>query len=121
MMIMLCILKELKQYQNNIVVLVNGNSASGSEILASAFKEVKKSQIIGTTTFGKGTVQKLIELKEGGTLKITSETWLTAMGNTINKVGVTPTMEVKQGEEYFNNSTFENDIQLQQALDTVVK
>ena len=43
------------------------------------------------------------------------------MGNTINKVGVTPTMEVKQGEEYFNNSTFENDIQLQQALDTVVK
>lgn len=113
--------EDVKQYQNNIVVLVNGNSASGSEILASAFKEVKKSQIIGTTTFGKGTVQKVIELKDGGTLKITSETWLTAMGNTINKVGITPTMEVKQGEEYFNNSTFENDIQLQQALDNVVK
>lgn len=101
----------------DVVVLTNYNSASGSEILASAFKEAKNSAIVGTTTYGKGTVQKLIELESGGMLKITSETWLTSEGNSINKVGVTPTDEVILSDEYKKYPTRENDNQLQKAIE----
>jgi len=104
-----------------VVVLINYNSASGSEILASAFKEVKNSDLVGTTTFGKGTVQKLIELDTGGMIKITSETWLTSKGNTINKVGISPTIEIELNSEYRKNPTDENDNQLQKALEILAK
>ncbi len=104
-----------------VVVLTNHNSASGSEILASAFKEVKNSEIIGTKTFGKGTVQKLIELDNGSMLKITSETWLTSNGNKINKVGVSPTIEIELSEEYKKNPIEENDNQLNKAIEILSK
>ena len=104
-----------------VVVLANHNSASGSEILASAFKEIKKSDVIGTKTFGKGTVQKIIELENGSMIKITSETWLTAKGNTINKIGVSPTIEIELNSEYRENPTDENDNQLQKAIEILVK
>ena len=100
-----------------VIVLTNSNSASGSEILASAFKEVKNSDIIGTKTFGKGTVQKLIELENGSMLKITSETWLTSNGNTINKVGVEPTVEIELSDDYKIKPIEENDNQLKKAIE----
>lgn len=103
-----------------IVVLTNYNSASGSEILASAFKESKNSEIIGTKTFGKGTVQKLIELDNGSMMKITSETWLTSKGNFIDKEGVSPTIEIELSKEYKLNPTDENDNQLQKALEIII-
>lgn len=102
-----------------VAVLANYNSASGSEILASAFKEVKNSEVIGTKTFGKGTVQKMIELQNGNMLKITAETWLTSNGNAINKVGVKPTIEIDLSDEYKVNPTDENDNQLNKAIEVL--
>lgn len=99
-----------------VVVLIDSASASASEILASAFKEINNSQIIGTTTYGKGTVQQTTELSTGGMIKITTETWLTSLGHQINKIGVTPTIEVKLSEDYIKNPTDANDNQLQEAI-----
>jgi len=104
-----------------VVVLANHNSASGSEILASVFKEIKNSDVIGTKTFGKGTVQKLIELENGSMIKITSETWLTAKGNAINQIGVSPTIEIELDSEYMQDPIDENDNQLQKAIEVLAK
>ncbi len=101
----------------NVIVLTDGTSASGSEILASAFKETYKSEIIGQRTFGKGTVQTTKELSTGGIMKYTIQTWLTANGNEINKVGVSPTIEINLSEEYYKNPTVVNDEQLQKAIE----
>ena len=83
-----------------IAVLINEGSASASEILAAALKEVTEYEIIGETTFGKGTVQQAMEL-EDGLLKITVMNWLSPHGNQINEVGVEPTIEVKQPEFFY--------------------
>lgn len=83
-----------------IAVLINEGSASASEILAAAFKEVVESDIIGETTFGKGTVQQAMELGDG-MLKITVMNWLSPHGNQINEVGVEPTIEVKQPDYFY--------------------
>lgn len=100
-----------------VAVLINGGSASASEILASCFKEnYKKSFIIGTNTYGKGTVQKTRSFSNGTTIKYTTERWLTAKGKDINKKGVSPTIEIIQNESYYENPTDENDSQLQEAL-----
>lgn len=77
-----------------VVVLINENSASAAEILASAFKENYNSEIVGVTSYGKGTVQKLDTLSNGDTFKYTMQKWLTPNGNDINEKGVTPTKEV---------------------------
>ena len=101
-----------------VAILIDGGSASASEILASCFKEnYKKSYIIGTTTYGKGTVQKTQTLKNGTTIKYTTETWLTSKGKSINKLGVTPTIEVSLNDEYFEDPKDENDNQLKEALE----
>ncbi len=106
---------EVRKYP--IAVLIDSGSASASEILASCFKEnYKKVYIIGTTTYGKGTVQKTQTLKNGTTIKYTTETWLTSKGKFINKLGVTPTVEVKLDDAYFENPCDENDNQLKEAL-----
>ena len=103
-----------------VAVLIDSASASASEILASCFKEnYKKVYIIGNTTYGKGTVQKTQTLSNGTTIKYTSETWLTSKGKSIDKVGVSPTIEVYLTEEYANNPIDENDDQLKQALNTL--
>ena len=103
-----------------IAVLIDSASASASEILASCFKEnYKKVYIIGNTSYGKGTVQKTQMLSNGVTIKYTNETWLTSKGKSIDKVGVTPTIEVFLTEEYANNPVDENDDQLKQALNTL--
>lgn len=104
-----------------VVVLTDGNSASGSEILAAAFKELSNSQIIGTNTFGKGTVQRTINVSSGGMIKITTETWLTSKGNEINGIGISPTIEEKLSDEYIANPITENDNQLNKALEILRK
>ena len=106
---------EVRKYP--IAVLIDSGSASASEILSSCFKEnYKKVFIVGTTTYGKGTVQKTQTLKDGTTIKYTTETWLTSKGKSINKLGVTPTVEVKLDNAYFENPCDENDNQLKEAL-----
>lgn len=104
-----------------ISILINGNSASASEILASAMNEVYGSELIGVTSFGKGTVQQPNNLSNGGMMKITTDRWLTPKGNWIEKVGVKPTVEVMQTETYYNNPTDENDAQLQKALEIMAQ
>ncbi len=102
-----------------VAILINQVSASASEILASAFKEINNSSIIGMTTFGKGTVQQTVNLSSGGMIKITTENWLTSQGNLIDKAGVTPTVEIELSEDYFNNPSNDTDNQLQKAIEVL--
>ncbi|MFA6995165.1 MAG: S41 family peptidase [Patescibacteria group bacterium] len=77
------------------VVLVNGGSASASEILAGALRDYKKATIVGETTYGKGSVQTLDDLSGGAELKITIAKWLTPAGDYINEKGLKPNIEIK--------------------------
>ena len=78
-----------------IVVLVNENSASASEILACSIQDNERGKIVGTKTYGKGIIQTLLSLADGSGLKITTEEYYTPKGTTIHKVGITPDEEVK--------------------------
>lgn len=102
-----------------IAILVNSNSASASEILASAIKESYKGFVVGTNTYGKGTVQQTTTLPDGSMVKYTVQKWLTPDGNWINKKGVEPTDYVELSKEYYENPIEENDNQLNKALDLV--
>ena len=103
-------------------VNVNESSASASEILTASFQEnYKNAMIIGTKTYGKGTVQKAIELSSGATLKYTTQKWLTAKGQWINGVGISPDYFVEQSGDYNSNKTDESDTQLQQAINLLIE
>ena len=78
-----------------IVVLVNENSASASEIFAGALKDYNKATIIGTQTYGKGVIQTLMRLSDGSGLKTTTEEYCTPNRNKINKVGIEPNIIVE--------------------------
>lgn len=100
-----------------VIILVDQDSASASEIMASAMKEQYKATLVGTTTYGKGTVQSTLDLSNGTLIKYTIEEWLTSNGDSINKVGVKPDVEITLSEEYINNPIRENDNQLQKAIE----
>jgi len=102
-----------------IAVLTNMNSASASEILAASIKESYHGFVVGTKTYGKGTVQQVKRLSDGSMIKYTVENWLTPKGNWINKVGVEPTHMVELTEEYLKNPGDDTDRQLQKALELV--
>ena len=104
-----------------VAVLTNELSGSASEILASTIKESYKGFIVGTNTYGKGTVQQVSKLSDGTMIKYTIEKWLTPDGNWINDVGVSPTDYVEQSEAYYTNPLSENDAQLNKALELVSK
>jgi carboxyl-terminal processing protease len=76
--------------QKPMVVLVNGYSASASEIVTGALKDHRRATIIGTRTFGKGLVQSIVDLGNGAALKLTTAVYLTPNGTNINKKGITP-------------------------------
>ena len=98
-----------------IVVLTNEYSASASEIMTGALKDNEKATIIGTITYGKGVMQELAPLKSGGALKITIEEFKTPNGNTINKKGIDPDIEVEDDKKT------ELDEQLQKAIEECKK
>ncbi len=105
---------ETKKYK--IALLVNGNSASASEVVTSALKEQYGAYIIGEKTYGKGTVQELQTLANGEQYKLTTKSWLTSKGKKVDGVGITPDYEISLDETYTKNPTDENDNQLQKAI-----
>ena len=80
-------------------VLVNGNSASASEILAGALKDYGRAKIVGTTTFGKGIVQNIYPLGDGTAMKVTVSDYYTPNGTSIHKIGIDPDVAVEKSEE----------------------
>jgi len=107
--------KDSRNYK--IAVLMNSASASASEILAAALKESYGATLVGTTSYGKGTVQETAKLETGGMVKVTTAYWLTPNGNKINGVGLTP--DVEANGSYYENMPYEEDIQLQSAINAV--
>lgn len=102
-----------------IVVLVNENSASSSEILAGALKNLNEATIVGTTTYGKGVIQQLLTLRNGAGLKVTVEEYYTPNRTKINGVGIEPDEKVELPETVENPLlvTREEDTQLQKAIE----
>ena len=86
------------------VVLVNGSTASASEIVAGALKDHNKATILGETTFGKGVVQTLYNLSAGSLLKVTTAHWYTPNGDSINENGIKPDIEVERTYDDINHS-----------------
>ena len=104
-----------------LAVLVNENSASASEIFAGAVQDHEVGTIVGITTYGKGVVQELRQLSDGSAVKLTVSNYYTPNGNSINKVGIKPDVEVKLASELLNKAeiTHEEDNQLQKTLDVI--
>lgn len=103
----------LKKFKT--AVLVNGGSASASEIFSGALQDRKAGTLIGEKTFGKGSVQELVNLSDGSAVKITIAKWLTPSGRQINKEGIVPDIVIKPDD---TNAT---DPQLIRALDFIVR
>jgi len=95
------------------VVLINKGSASASEIVAGALQDTKKATIVGEKSYGKGSVQSLVPLKDGSSLKVTIAKWLTPNGLSINDHGITPDQEVINKTEDFNKN---RDPQMDRAI-----
>ena len=108
-------------YKYPVTVIINENSASASEILASAFKETYGAEVVGVNSYGKGTVQKTGDLNNGDTIKYTVQKWLTPKGTWINEKGVTPTKEVKLELADGKTLTEDNDTQLKAAIELASK
>lgn len=96
------------------VILINGGSASASEILTGALRDYEKATIIGEKSYGKGSVQMVKNLKDGSALKITVAEWLTPKGQNINKEGITPDIEIELTQEDYKNNL---DPQKDKAID----
>jgi len=101
------------------VVLINNGSASGAEILALALKDDRNIPLVGETSFGKGSVQRPINLRDGSLLKVTVAHWLGPKEEKINHVGVKPDIEVKMPEGESDNDG--NDPQLKKAIEILEK
>lgn len=99
-----------------LVILINGGSASASEILAGALRDDRNIQLIGEKSFGKGSVQQLEPLSGGSTLKVTVAKWLTPKGDQISEKGLTPDIEVKMTPEDYEA---EKDPQLDKAIEII--
>lgn len=104
-----------------LVVLVNGNSASASEIFAGAVQDTNTGKIVGTQTYGKGVVQQVISLGDGTAVKLTISKYYTPNGNDIDKKGITPDIVVELDEKLYQQAvvTIDEDNQVQKALETV--
>ncbi len=99
-----------------MVILINGFSASASEITAQALKDYKRAFIVGERSYGKNTVQTLFELRAGGILKLTIAKYYTPSGRDIHEDKVVPDLEVKMNVEDLSQYNSERDLQLKEAL-----
>jgi len=99
-----------------LVVLVNRGSASASEILAGALRDHGRAKIIGEKSFGKGTIQEAIDLREGSGLHVTVAKWLLPNGDWIHKNGIVPDIQVG-----YDESEEARDLQLERAAEELNK
>ena len=101
-----------------MVVLVNGATASSSEILAGALQDLDAADLVGTQTYGKGVVQEVVSLSDGSGFKMTSAEYFTPNGRNINDKGLTPDIVIDQAEDYQQvlDVPVDQDVQLQKAL-----
>lgn len=97
-----------------LVVLVNGGSASASEIVAGAVQDTERGKLVGVKTFGKGSVQEVERLADGSALRLTIAKWLTPKDREINGTGVTPDIEIKE------EPTKDHDPQLDKAVELLI-
>ena len=104
-----------------MAVLINGSSASASEILSGALQDYEKAVIVGTQSYGKGIVQSVFDLQDGTALKLTTAKYYTPDGNDIHGVGITPDVEIDLPEELKSEVTLtvEEDVQLQKAIEVL--
>ena len=109
---------ETHQFTKPLAVLTNENSASASEIFAGAIQDYSLGTIVGTTTFGKGIVQRIFYLSDGTGVKLTVAKYYTPKGHDIHKKGITPDVEVELDENLKNKITIshDEDNQLQKAI-----
>lgn len=105
------------ELQIPLVVLVNGNSASAAEILAGAVKDYGTGTLIGTTTFGKGIVQRILPLTDGTALKLTVSAYYTPKGNNIHNIGIEPDIECEFDADAYYDEGIDN--QLNRAVEEV--
>lgn len=105
-----------ESFDKPLVVLVNGNSASASEIFSAAVQDHNIGTIVGTKTYGKGVVQSIFDLRDGTSLKLTVSEYFTPNGRTIQEKGVTPDVEV---EFEYDEKNPEKDNQLEKAVKTI--
>lgn len=97
-----------------LIVLINGGSASAAEILAGALQDYQKGTLVGETTFGKGSVQDLIDLPGGSSVKVTMAYWYTPKGRQINEVGINPDIKVTLTDQDYDQN---KDPQLDKAME----
>jgi len=100
---------------DKLVVLINGGSASASEILAGALKDFNRAKLVGVKSFGKGTVQQPEDFSDGSGLHVTIAKWLLPSGKNIHKEGIMPDVEVNIPDDA------ETDVQLEKAIETLLK
>jgi len=112
-----------KEFDMPIVILINGQSASASEILSAALKDNKKGILIGEKTYGKGLIQDLRMFKDGSGFKYTRAEYFTPSGKSINEKGIKPDIEVKNDDKYYmmpvNMIEGNNDKQLNKAIEVL--
>lgn len=109
------------QFNKPLVVLVNGYSASASEIFAGAIKDYGIGTIIGETTYGKGIVQRMFPLDDGSAIKLTIAKYFTPKGNDIHKIGIEPNVEVELDADAYRESDGEKDNQLDAAIECIMQ
>ncbi len=110
------------KYNFPMVVLVNGNSASASELFTGAVRDYGVATVVGETTFGKGIVQQLFSLRDGTGIKVTMAKYYTPNGECIHKTGIAPDVEVSLDEgEYASIVSHEEDNQLQAGIEELKK
>lgn len=112
-----------EQFNKPLVVLINANSASASEVFAGAIQDYGTGKLVGTTSFGKGIVQTVFTLDDGSALKLTTSEYFTPAGRNIHGDGLTPDVEVELDEELLTKLTVEKneDNQLQAAIEEIKK